>query len=54
MNLSDCTRFCTEKFDLRRKAQSLFEPRQMPQIPIQRIFLLVVGGLALRRQSFLL
>jgi hypothetical protein len=52
MNLSDFTRFCTDKFDLRQKAQSLFEPRQKPQIPIQRIFLLVVGGLALRRQSF--
>lgn len=52
MNLSDFTRFCTDKFDLHRKAQSLFEPRKRPQIPISRIFLLVVGALALRKQSF--
>jgi hypothetical protein len=52
MNLSNFTRFCTDKFDLRRKAQSLFEPRKRPQIPISRIFLLVVGALALRKQSF--
>ena len=52
INLSDFTRFCTDKFDLRLKAQSLFEPRKRPQIPIARIFLLIVGGLALRKQSF--
>ncbi len=52
INLSDFTRFCTDKFDLRLKAQSLFEPRQRPEIPISRIFLLVVGALALRKQSF--
>jgi hypothetical protein len=34
------------------KAQSLFEPRKRPEIPISRIFLLVVGALALRKQSF--
>jgi len=52
INLSDFTRFCTDKFDLRLKAQSLFEPRKRPEIPISRIFLLVVGALALRKQSF--
>ncbi len=52
INLSDFTRFCTDKFDLRLKAQSLFEPRKRPQIPVSRIFLLVVGALALRKQSF--
>jgi len=52
INLSDFTRFCTDKFDLRRKAQSLFEPRKRPEIPISRIFLLMVGALALRKQSF--
>jgi hypothetical protein len=52
MNLTDFTRFCTDKFDLPAKAQGLFEPRNKPQIPIQRIFLLIVGGLALRKQSF--
>jgi hypothetical protein len=52
INLSDFTRFCTDKFDLRLKAQTLFEPRKRPQIPISRIFLLIVGGLALRKQSF--
>jgi len=52
INLSDFTRFCTDKFDLRLKAQTLFEPRQRPQTPISRIFLLIVGGLALRKQSF--
>ena len=34
------------------KAQSLFEPRKRPEIPISRIFLLIVGALALRKQSF--
>lgn len=34
------------------KAQSLFEPRTRPEIPVSRIFLLVVGALALRKQSF--
>jgi len=52
INLSDFTRFCTDKFDLRLKAQNLFEPRKRPEIPISRIFLLVVGALALRKQSF--
>lgn len=52
INLSDFTRFCTDKFDLRLKAQSLFEPRRRPHIPISRIFLLIVGALALRKQSF--
>jgi hypothetical protein len=52
INLSDFTRFCSDKFDLRTKAQSLFEPRKRPEIPISRIFLLVVGALALRKQSF--
>lgn len=52
MNLSDFTRFCTDKFDLRTKAQNLFEPRKRPEIPISQIFLLIVGGLALRKQSF--
>lgn len=52
INLSDFTRFCTDKFDLRLRAQELFEPRKRPQIPIARIFLLIVGGLALRKQSF--
>ena len=52
INLSNFTRFCTDKFDLRLKAQSLFEPRKRPEIPISRIFLLVVGALALRKQSF--
>lgn len=52
INLSDFTRFCTDKFDLPLKAQSLFEPRKRPQIPISRLFLLIVGALALRKQSF--
>lgn len=52
INLSDFTGFCTDKFDLRLKAQSLFEPRKRPEIPVSRIFLLVVGALALRKQSF--
>jgi len=52
MNLTDFTRFCTDKFDLRTKAQGLFEPRKRPEIPISQIFLLVVGALALRKQSF--
>lgn len=52
INLTDFTRFCTDKFDLRLKAQNLFEPRKRPEIPISRIFLLVVGALALRKQSF--
>lgn len=52
MNLTDFTRFCTDKFDLRNKAQDLFEPRKRPEIPISQIFLLVVGALALRKQSF--
>lgn len=52
MNLTDFTRFCTDQFDLRTKAQDLFEPRQRPEIPISQIFLLVVGALALRKQSF--
>jgi hypothetical protein len=52
MNLSDFTRFCTDHFALRSHAQSLFEPRKRPQIPISRIFLLMVGSLALRKQSF--
>jgi hypothetical protein len=52
INLSEFTDFCTDKFDLRLKAQSLFEPRKRPEIPISRIFLLVVGALALRKQSF--
>ena len=52
INLSDFTRFCTDKFDLRLKAQSLSEPRKRPQIPISCIFMLVVGALALRKQSF--
>ena len=52
INLSDFTRFCTDKFDLRLKAQSLFEPRKRPEIPISQIFLLMVGALALRKQSF--
>jgi hypothetical protein len=50
--IADFTRFCTDKFDLRSKAQSLFEPRKRPEIPISQIFLLVVGALALRKQSF--
>ena len=52
INLSDFTRFCTDKFDVRLKAQSLFEPRKRPEIPISRLFLLVVGARALRKQSF--
>lgn len=52
MNLTDFTRFCTDKFDLRQKARDLFEPRKRPEIPISQIFLLVVGALALRKQSF--
>ena len=52
MNLTDFTRFCTDQFDLRTKAQNLFEPRKRPEIPISQIFLLVVGALALRKQSF--
>jgi hypothetical protein len=52
MNLSDFTRFCTDKFDLRKKARDLSEPRKRPEIPISQIFLLVVGALALRKQSF--
>ena len=52
MNLTDFTRFCTDKFYLRTQAQGLFEPRKRPEIPISQIFLLVVGALALRKQSF--
>ena len=52
MKLPDFARYCTDEFDLPRKAQSLFEPRQEPQIPISRIFLLLLGGLALQKQSF--
>jgi hypothetical protein len=52
INLTDFTRFCTDKFELKRKAQSLFDPRKRPEISMARIFLLVVGGLALRKQSF--
>lgn len=52
MNLTDFTRFCTDEFDLRTKAQDLFEPRKRPEIPISQLFLLVVGALALRKQSF--
>lgn len=52
MKLPDFARYCTDEFDLFRKAQSLLEPRQKPQIPISRIFLLLVGGLALQKQSF--
>lgn len=52
MNLTDFTRFCTDQFDLQTKAQNLFEPRKRPEIPISQIFLLVVGALALRKQSF--
>jgi ribosomal protein S14 len=52
INLTDFTRFCTDKFDLRLKAQGLFEPRKRPEIPISRLFLLIVGALALRKQSF--
>ncbi|MGH7430120.1 MAG: hypothetical protein ACREJ4_17435, partial [Candidatus Methylomirabilaceae bacterium] len=37
---------------MRLKAQSLFEPRKRPEIPVSRIFLLIVGALALRKQSF--
>ncbi len=52
MKLPDFARYCTDEFELFRKAQSLFEPRKNPQIPISRIFLLLVGGLALQKQSF--
>ncbi len=52
MKLPDFARYCTDEFDLPCKAQSLFEPRKDPEIPIARIFMLLVGGLALRKKSF--
>jgi hypothetical protein len=52
MNLPDFARYCTDKFDLQVQAQSLFDPRKRPEIPIAQIFKLVVGGMALQKQSF--
>lgn len=52
MKLPDFTRYCTDEFDLRSKAQNLFEPRKRPEIPISQIFMLLVGGLALQKKSF--
>ena len=52
MKLPDFARFCTDQFDLPRKAQSLFEPRKRPEIPVSRIFMLLVGGLAIQKKSF--
>jgi hypothetical protein len=52
ITLSDFTRFCTDQFDLKQSARGLTEPRSKPQIPISQLFLLVVGALALRKQSF--
>lgn len=52
MKLPDFTRYCTDKFDLRTRAQNLFEPRKRPEIPISQIFMLLVGGLALQKKSF--
>ncbi len=52
MKLPDFARFCTHEFDLPRKARSLIEPRKRPEIPLSRIFMLLVGGLALQKKSF--
>lgn len=52
LTLADFSKFCNERFHLRAKAMRLREFRKKPQIPMATIYLLMVGSLALRKQSF--